>query len=103
MLAIIIFILSSLGIYGFFCGNLTLLYIGFGAVCIEHFLGISSGEEKGITTIIIALSVAVAMIIRGYGVLISIAICMCFESTICFALGFILMVVLGISNIKNIN
>jgi len=101
MFGIIVFVLSCFGIYGFFCGNLTLLYVGFGAVCLEHFMGISSGAEKGITTIIIALLVAVAMILKGYSVLISIAICMCFESVICFLLGLILITFLGIASIKN--
>lgn len=85
-------IFSLLGIYGFFAGNLFLLYLGMICVILEHGIGIFSGQEKGLTTVWLALFASLVMMARGTNWLQSIALCLCFESTIMFILGFLLII-----------
>lgn len=93
ILGTISFILSCLGIYGYFSENFILLYIGLGAVIVEHFIGIYSGEQKGLSTVWLAIICAVGMIIGGFNPLNAIALCLCFEGSICYVLGIILIIV----------
>lgn len=95
VLGIISTIFSSLGIYGFFTGNLFLLYFGMLCVIIEHIIGIISKQEKGLATVFIALIVSIILMINGTNWLQAIAICLCFEGTICFILGCIMMILVG--------
>lgn len=46
IIGIVSTIFSTLGIYGFFTGNLFLLYLGMFFVIIEHLIGIYTGQEK---------------------------------------------------------
>ena len=95
IVGIISTIFSSLGIYGFFTGNLFLLYLGMLCVIIEHTIGIISKQERGLTTVFIALIISIILMINGINWLQAIAICLCFEGTICFILGCIMMILIG--------
>lgn len=103
ILGIITTIFSSLGIYGFFTNNYVLLYIGMGFVIFEHAIGIRSGQQKGLTTVWISLLFAFGMICAGSNWINAIALCLCFEGTICFILGIILMFFSIICSIKKQN
>ena len=91
ILGIIVTIFSLLGIYGFFSGNFVLLIIGMIFVIIEHVIGITSGEEKGLTTVWLAILFAIGMIFAGVNWIYAIAVCLCFESSICFLGGLLLL------------
>lgn len=91
ILGIIVTVFSVLGIYGFFAENFILLYIGMTLTIVEHIIGITSGQEKGLTTVWFALLFALGMIFAGVNWLNAIAVCLCFESSICFTLGLILV------------
>ena len=91
IIGIISTILSSLGIYGFFCGNMFLLYIGMVSVILEHVIGIYTGQEKSLSTVWIAILVSFGMMIGGINWLQALALCLCFEGTVCFVLGIVLM------------
>lgn len=91
MIGLISCVLAVIGICGFFAQNLVLLYVGFVAVIVEHFIGIVSGQQKGITTLVIASTIALLISSCGVAFLDAIAICMCVESIICNIGGLILI------------
>ena len=95
IIGIISTIFSSLGIYGFFCGNMLLLYLGFLSVIIEHIVGIYTGQEKSLGTVWIAILISFGMMANGINWLQAISVCLCFEGTICFVLGLLLMLFVG--------
>ena len=80
ILGIIVFILSSLGIYGFFNNRLYLLYIALGAIILEYLVSYFTGQLKSPTPIWLTLIAAFGMICAGFNWLISISICLCFEN-----------------------
>lgn len=92
ILDIISTIFSSLGIYGFFSNNIVLLYLGMIFVILEHSIKICTKQEKSLTTVWFALLISFGMMAGGINWLKSIALCLCFEGTICFILGIILMI-----------
>lgn len=97
----VVFIFCILGIYGYYSGNLFLTYLGLILAVLEHVIGISTGEEKGLTSVWIAFFCALVMTFAGNNFIKSIAICMCFENVICFVLGMIMIVIFGtLSNKK---
>lgn len=98
IIGVISTIFSSLGIYGFFTDNLFLLYLGMIFVILEHCIGILSGQEKGLTTVWMALLISFGMTAGGMNLLQAIALCLCFEGTICFILGLIVMFSSGTYN-----
>ena len=95
ILGIIVFILSSLGIYGFFNDISTLLYIALAAVLFEYLLGYFSGQLKNLGGMWFAIICALGMITAGYNWLIAISLCLCFENIISFILGLILMFIVS--------
>lgn len=101
IVGIISTIFSSLGIYGFFSGNLFLLYLGMTCVIIEHVIGILLGEEKGLTTVWMSLLVSFGLMAGGINWLQAIAVCLCFEGTICFVLGLVMIVFFANYTSKN--
>lgn len=103
VLGIIVTIFSLLGIYGYFSSNFVLLYIGLAFVILENIIGITSGEQKSLSTVWFALLFAIGMIFAGVNWIKAIAVCLCFESAICFFLGLILMVFMGKSMKKTID
>lgn len=95
IIGLIVFIFCTLGVYGYYDGNIALTYIGFGLAIIEHIIGISSGAEKGATTIILSILCALGMAFAGNNLIESIAICLCFENVISFVFGIIIMLIMG--------
>lgn len=91
ILGIIATIFSLLGIYGYFSGNTIFLYIGLSFVIVEHIVGIVSGKQKSLSTVWIALLFAIGMIFAGVNWIQAIAVCLCFESTICFFAGLLVI------------
>ena len=95
ILGIVSTIFSSLGIYGFFSGNLFLLYLGMTFVIIEHCVGLFSGQEKSLITVWFAFLVSFGMAAGGVNWFQALALCLCFEGTIGFVLGIALMLFCG--------
>ena len=96
VLGLIIFIVCLLGIVGFYEGNLTLTYLGMILGIIEHIIGITTGQEKGLTTLWLAFWLAVGGTFAGNNFFEMLAICVCFENVICFGLGLLLFLCAGI-------
>lgn len=94
ILGIIVFILSSLGIYGFFTNNLFFLYIALVAIILEYLIGYFSAQLKSLAPIWLTFIVAFGMICAGFNWLIAISICLCFENVILFILGIIMMIII---------
>ena len=94
MIGLISSVLAVVGICGFFAQNLVLLYVGFAAVIIEHVIGIITGQQKGLTTVLIASAIALLISASGVAFLDAIALCMCFESIICNIGGIILIAIM---------
>lgn len=92
ILSIIVAIFSILGIYGFYSSNVIFLYIGMGAVLIEHIVDLYSGEKKKFFSTCLALCFAFGMIIAGINWIQSIAVCLCFEYLIFSILSLLFLI-----------
>lgn len=93
ILGIIVFILSSLGIYGFFTNNLYFLHIALVAIILEYLIGYFSGQLKKLMPPYFTLIAIFYMICAGFNWLIAISVCLCFENVILFILGIIMMII----------
>lgn len=94
ILGIITTIGGLAGIYGFFSGIYMLTYIGFALVVMEVIIGLVSGSLNGIFTEVIAVIVGLALcFFKGIPLLLSISICLCFETVILFIAGIPMMIV----------
>ena len=100
IIGIIGFILSSLGIYGFYSEHFILMYIGMIATISEHIIGIITKQARNNGVLGWVLAISIFLMLRGMNWLVAISICLCFENVIMFALGSIMMII-GIMKIKD--
>lgn len=102
IIGIIVFILSSLGIYGFFIGNYTFTTIALIAIIIEYILGFLTGQSKGFG-VTFWLSIIIGIILSnnmGLSIWACISVCLCFENVILFPIGLIMLVIFS-KKLKN--
>jgi len=90
VLGIICTVLGILGVFGFFSGNLTFIFIGGISGLVENIIGISSGQQKSLMTAIIAVIIGIIYSSSiGLPFWIGVLIGLCFESAIIGVLGWI--------------
>lgn len=80
--------LGILGVYGFFSGNIIFIMIGGIYGFIENLIGIFSGQQKSLSTAIIACIIgSIYAISKGLPIWFGILIGLCFETTIVGLIG----------------
>ena len=95
IIGIICWILSLVGIYGFYNGLVYLTIIGMVATIIENIIGYFTGENRSFNLIWLPIIIGVILSFYGNNLLTSIAVCFCFENAIMFSLGLIVVLFLG--------
>ena len=96
ILGVICTILGCLGVYGVFADNMTLVIIGGIAGLVENLIGISTGQQKSLTTAIIAAIIGIIFASsQGESIWIGIMTGLCFESVIMGVFGWVTIAIMG--------
>ena len=93
ILGLVSSIVAAAGIVGFFTGFYWLTFLGCIIAIVVYVVGLVSGSLKsgGLTTLFIAIIIAVILSINGLPFLLSVALCICFENVVLFLAGLILL------------
>lgn len=101
LLCLIVFILASFGVFGFYIDNIIILAIGSIACIIELLLAMISDQIKYVFTAFISLILGfIVAIIHGLNLLNVLLVSLCFENIIMFLSQMILLFVINYLNVE---